>query len=380
MDSAFISGKYRNVLAENGCTDAEIQKLVDDTFNTMFFGADDERIYFPVGSDMGQVRDTGSVDVRTEGMSYGMMMCVQLDKKEVFDRLWKWTMTYMFMEDGENAGYFCWSNGYDGKKNSGGPAPDGEEYFAAALIFAANRWGNGSGIFDYMTWARAILHTMLHKGENDEKGKPMFNRENHLVKFVTDREFSDPSYHLPHFYEIFALYADESDRDFWKQAAAASREYLKLACHPMTGLCGEYADYDGTPHDAHNHVYGRHDWYYSDAYRTVMNVALDYSWFKKDENEVTIANNVQKFFCETVRDNPDGIYLYDGTVVEGKAKHPTAIIASNAMASLAADGIHSAECVRRFLQTPLRQGKMRYYDNCLYLFALLALSGNYRIY
>ena len=29
---------------------------------------------------------------------------------------------------------------------------------------------------------------------------------------------------------------------------------------------------------------------------------------------------------------------------------------------------------------PLRRGGRRYYDNCLYLFALLALSGNYRIY
>ena len=36
--------------------------------------------------------------------------------------------------------------------------------------------------------------------------------------------------------------------------------------------------------------------------------------------------------------------------------------------------------VRQFWNTPLRQGKRRYYDNCLYFFAVLALSGNYRIY
>lgn len=45
--------------------------------------------YHPVGEDMGCLEDPGNHDVRTEGMSYGMMMCVQLDMKEEFDRIWK---------------------------------------------------------------------------------------------------------------------------------------------------------------------------------------------------------------------------------------------------------------------------------------------------
>lgn len=56
------------------------------------------------------------------------------------------------------------------------------------------------------------------------------------------------------------------------------------------------------------------------------------------------------------------------------------MIATNAQASLAANGPYAKECVERFWNTPLRKGERRYYDNCLYLFALLALSGNYRIY
>jgi oligosaccharide reducing-end xylanase len=50
------------------------------------------------------------------------------------------------------------------------------------------------------------------------------------------------------------------------------------------------------------------------------------------------------------------------------------------MASLAAKGKYSEEWVKKFWNTPLRTGVRRYYDNCLYLFALLALSGNYRIW
>lgn len=94
----------------------------------LFYGTEEERIYHPVGDDMGYLEDTGNHDARTEGMSYGMMICVQMDKKEEFDRIWKWACTYMWMEDGENEGYFAWSCATDGSKNATGPAPDGEEF------------------------------------------------------------------------------------------------------------------------------------------------------------------------------------------------------------------------------------------------------------
>lgn len=50
------------------------------------------------------------------------------------------------------------------------------------------------------------------------------------------------------------------------------------------------------------------------------------------------------------------------------------------MASLASAGPEAEHFVRLFWDTPLRTGQRRYYDNCLYFFSLLALSGNYRIY
>ena len=72
----------------------------------------------------------------------------------------------MYLEEGENAGYFAWSVQPDGTKNSFGAAPDGEEFFAMALFFAAHRWGDGEGIFNYSREAKELLHTCIHKGEN----------------------------------------------------------------------------------------------------------------------------------------------------------------------------------------------------------------------
>ncbi|WP_416151394.1 glycosyl hydrolase family 8 [Salipaludibacillus sp. HK11] len=371
---AFYTGIYRNLFKENGYSEDDITAKIENTWNRMFHGDDEMRIYSEVGGDLGYMVDTGNIDVRTEGMSYGMMMAVQLDKKEVFDRLWKWTMKYMYMTEGENAGYFAWSCGLDGSKNAYGPAPDGEEYFALALLFASNRWGDGTEEpFNYSKQAKDLLHTVIHKGEKDD-GYPMWNPENKLIKFVANCEFSDPSYHLPHFYELFSLWCYPEDSAFWKEAAHASREYLKIACHPETGLAPEYAHYDGTP----NHIRG-FGHFFSDSYRVAANIGLDYEWFRGSEWEIENANKIQAFFSDK---EPEDYrrYTIAGEPFEEKSLHPTGLLATNAMASLAADGPHAKENVELFWNTPLRSGERRYYDNCLYLFALLALSGNFKIW
>ena len=109
--------KYRNLFEEAGHTQKEITERLEEIWHTFFYGTEEERIYHPVGDDMGYLEDTGNHDARTEGMSYGMMICVQMDKKEEFDRIWKWACTYMWMEDGENEGYFAWSCGWQQKCN-----------------------------------------------------------------------------------------------------------------------------------------------------------------------------------------------------------------------------------------------------------------------
>lgn len=383
---AFYTNEYRNVFRELGYSQEEIDARIEHAFQTMFYGSENERIYHPVGDDMAYIVDTGNIDVRTEGMSYGMMMCVQLDRKEEFDRLWKWTKTYMYHDDDTpQRGYFAWSCKLDGTRNAEGAAPDGEEYFAMALFFASHRWGDGGGIYNYSREARTILRDCIHKGEKPGTGYPMWDPQTKLIKFVAECDFTDPSYHLPHFYELFALWADEEDRPFWKEAAKASRAFLRRACHPVTGLSPECSEFDGTPLTRIRPGSYRRDTYYSDAYRTIANIAMDYNWFSQDMDNpedwhCEIADKLQHFFCHTVKHYPDGVYELDGRIIPGKALHPVAIIATNAQASLAAKGPYWEACVRKFWETPLRTGDRRYYDNCLYMFALLALSGKYRIY
>ncbi len=385
--SAFQTGIYRNLFAESGRSKEDVSRRLNEIWDTFFYGSEEERIYHPAGEDMGYLEDTGNHDARTEGMSYGMMICVQMNKKEEFDRIWKWACTYMWMEEGENEGYFAWSCAVDGTRNAYGPAPDGEEFFAMALFFASHRWGDGEGIYCYSKQARKILHACIRKGRDGRAGASMWNLQNKQILFVPGCDFTDPSYHLPHFYELFALWADEEDRPFFKEAAEASRIYLSKACHPATGMSAEYAEFDGSPMSRTlPWTSDRHDWFYSDAYRTAANIGLDYAWFGSCQGQEKAPGRLMQFLGS--RTEPWKVYEIDGTPLDMDALHPVGMMAATAQGALAVIGRSEDEkelsaawqWVDRLWKEPLRQGGRRYYDNCLYFFAFLALSGNYRIW
>ena len=150
---AYATGKYRNLFVETGYPKKAVREKIEAAYQQLFHGdPQTQAIAFAAGqNDNGPlmyVTDWANHDVRTEGMSYGMMITVQLNKKAEFDAIWNWAKTYMYMSDPKAPSYqyFAWSCKTDGTRNSEGAAPDGESYFAMALLFAGNRWGDGKGI------------------------------------------------------------------------------------------------------------------------------------------------------------------------------------------------------------------------------------------
>lgn len=360
---------YPNYFSLIGISDEEADQRVADTFNTMFFD-EEEKIWHDVDADSACLVDTGNIDARTEGMSYGMMMCVQMNRQDLFDKLLRFSLRYMRMDSGKHAGYFAWSTKLDGTKNAWGPAPDGEEYFAAALFMADARWESEE--FDYAALARDILRHCVHQEEMVEGGFNMWDHKNHYIKFVPETEWTDSSYHLPHFYELFALLADEQDRPFWKKAAKASREYIVLAADKETGLSPEYGEYDGSAR-----YFAKKDFpFFSDAYRVSSNIALNHIWCGECPKLSEIVRNLQQF----MKDHPECMEKacsLKGELFSEPVMHPVGLLATLAAAS-AVTG--DTEWLQRLWDTPLRKGVRRYYDNCLYLFAMMMLSGNYRVY
>ena len=149
---AYKTHRYRDLFAEQGHSPQESRAKIENAFQQLFHGdGQEERIYFETGANqngpLAYITDWANNDARTEGMSYGMMIAVQLNKKREFDAIWNWSKTYMLITDPKNpsVGYFAWSMNTDGTPRSTGAAPDGEEYYVMALYFAAHRWGNRAG-------------------------------------------------------------------------------------------------------------------------------------------------------------------------------------------------------------------------------------------
>ena len=371
---AVSTGKYRNLFKELGYSDAEIDKKVESAWQKFFYGTDDERIYYPVGEDMAYIYTADTDDVRSEGMSYGMMICVQMDKQKEFDRLWKWAKTHMQHKSGEFKGYFAWQMNTDGTIKDNTPAADGEEYFATSLLFASARWGNGEGIYNYNKEAQEILKTMLHQAD-DGQGVNMFNKEHKMPVFCpigNAATFSDPSYHLPAFYEVWAREA-EQDNDFWSEAAEASRQHFKDATNEKTGLGPDYSEYSGTAKNEGNHGDFRFD-----AWRIAANIACDYAWWAQDDWATTHANRIQSFFYDQGVDSYGNQWSLDGKNLS--PDHSPGLVAMNATASLASSDKKSWSFLEDLWNISPTTGKYRYYDGCLYMMGLLHCSGKFRAY
>ncbi len=434
-DGAFKTGKYRDLFAERGHSAAESRAKIEAAFRQLFHGdGQEERIYFENGANehgpLAYMTDWANNDARTEGMSYGMMIAVQLNKKREFDALWNWSKTYMLITDPKNpsVGYFAWSMNTDGTPRSTGAAPDGEEYYTMALYFAAHRWGNGKGIYNYQAEADKILRGMRHhpvlKGTGpfrihpedppfvqpdhpwpspnnrrmaaelaahginaptfrfnrtprEETIGPMVDEDHFMIKFVPDLPggTTDASYHLPHYYELWARWGPVEDRQFWAMAADVSRDFFNRVTGPETGLTPDRSNFDGSP------VVGRNGTsvpFSYDSWRSVSNWSVDYSWFHKDTRETVLSDKVQKFLTARGIDSFADRYTLDGKPLSNR--HSPGMVATAAVGSLAAaDGPDAKAFVEALWNMPVPSGEQRYYDGLLYLMSLMHCSGNFRI-
>jgi oligosaccharide reducing-end xylanase len=436
-EGAYKTHHYRDLFAEQGHTLAESRAKIEKAFEQLFHGdGQEERIYFETGANengpLAYITDWANNDARTEGMSYGMMICVELGKKREFDAIWNWAHTYMLITDPKNpsVGYFAWSMSTDGAPRSTGAAPDGEAYFVMSLYFAAHRWGNGKGIYNYQAEADKILRGMRHhpvltgtspfrihpndppfiapdhpwpspnnrrmgaeakangqpwpppyfrfpRGPREETIGPMVDENHFMIKFVPNWPdgVTDASYHLPAFYELWARWGPVEDRTFWATAADVSRDFLNRVAGPETGLTPDRSNFDDTPTVGFN---GRPENFGSDSFRCASNWSVDYSWWRKDARETVLSDRLQKFLYSQGMDKFVNRYTVDGKQLS--TTRSPGMAAATAVGSLAAtDGPTAKAFVDALWNMPTPSGEMRYYDGMLYLMSIMHVSGNFRI-
>jgi oligosaccharide reducing-end xylanase len=402
---AYASGAYRNLLVEAAHSPTEVTARINTAFQQLFHGdPPTQAVYFPAGANsngpLAFIHDLRNRDVRSEGMSYGMMIAVQLDRRAEFDALWNWARTFMYHASPSHPafGYFSWSMKTNGVPNDEMPAPDGEEYFATALYFAAGRWStlrsstataDGSsraGIYNYRAEADRLVGHMRHRQlitgptiKGTMTAGALFEPDRKMVRFTPDVEnwnHTDPSYHVPAFYEVWARCGPKEDRVFWAQVAAASREFFQHTTHPVTGLAPDYANFDGTPWAAPWNPHSA-DFQY-DSWRTAMNWSVDWAWWAADPREPQLSDRLQAFFESKGLSTYGNRFKLDGTQFGND--HSTGLVAMNAVASLAATQPRAKQFAEALWNEPIPSGPGRYYDGMLYLLALLHCSGEFRIW
>lgn len=377
QQSVWQSGQYRNILQEAGYSQEEINSKLQEIKQQFFEGdAENGRLYYELeGTDEAYILDTGNNDVRTESLSYGMMICVQLDMQTEFDKLWRFTKNHSMHKSGANKGYLAWQLNTDGSIKDGNAAPDGDEYIATALMFAAGRWGNKSTGIDYWKEANYILDNMLSKGHYiNSSHVNMFNADHQIVfvPYAQSAVHTDPSYHMPAFYELWSKWAN-NNRQFWKACADKSREMYPLFAHETTGLMPDYAEFSGGPRA------GEHAGFRYDAWRCAMHMATDYMWFKGSENEYNQTKKLLDFFNGVGVKNYVALYELNGNPVYG-ADHSPGLVGCNAVGAMISDQKYAWDFVDDFFEMTFPTGKYRYYDGCLYFLSYLHASGNFKMY
>ena len=371
-----------------GKTDEETKARIDGVWEHFFtpgdlsiYENDDQHSVYYIDGDKGFILDTGSNDVRTEGMSYGMMISVQLDKPEVFDRLWRWSKEHMAYDaDSPWDGYFCWQCLPDGTKIGGSNASDGELYYVTSLLLAGEKWNKP----EYTAEANTILKKIMSKDGLSTGVYNLFDDDTRLITFVPDsvgHVFTDPSYMLPAFLDFWALKAS-SNNGFWREAADAARNHLIDSSHPVTGLHPDYSNYDSTPYAWPQAGYDTSIYMY-DAIRCAMNIGMDSYLTGKDvDRQGEVIEKMLEFFkkdgCSHAHFNIDGTDAFD--------KYTCGMAGSNAVGALALAASDdpekralAKEFVGRLWDTQPPTGKYRYYEGMVYFLSLLHVSGNFSL-
>jgi oligosaccharide reducing-end xylanase len=372
----------------------DVSKKIDDAFQQLFVDGDaTEIIYFEQADEGAVIYDFLHGNIRTEGMGLGMLIAVELDKQDVFDRLWRFSTNpkkRIQVDSGPAKGYFKSYCGEGTKGETGTACYDvyGMQMFALALIFAHDRWGSTSTL-PYASDALALLDALQNKElENgglmevtDEDGVvenvgSAFDPTTHLVR--EEPTGAAAGYHrssleMPAAYE---LWAQATGNAFWNDAADAARRHLVASADAATGLWPLRSYFDGSPvPDPPAPAFT------GQAYRTQLNLAMDALWGTPAPEQTTVADRVLGFFGSqgSALDQYGASFTLDGTPIDPKPEQ--ALISVNgALVVAASPAADRTSFVNTVWAQAIPSGDTRYYDGLLYLMSLLVLSGQLRVY
>jgi oligosaccharide reducing-end xylanase len=310
----------------------------------------------------GAVLRTDDNTVVSEGQSYGMMLAVQNNDKDPFDKIWSWTKTNM--QPGNSQGLFAWKCTLAGEVIESSTAPDADVMIALALFFASHRFGDGASPYNYSVQAKEICDRILEYE---------VSADNYLAFCTENLTWFSPGYQMPAFYRLLAIYTGEPR---WNQVAEKSYDLI-FAClkesygNLANGLVPDHCNKNGS-------LRSSGQYFYYDAMRTPFFAGQDQVWFGDSRAKTYIDKIIGSFFGPIYNSFGDK-YSLDGSQLSDY--HVASWVGSFAGAAMA--GSSDTDKVNFFNHLMSRDwpsGQYRYYDLCWLNFGLLLCSGNFKIY
>lgn len=333
--------------------DREISKIMKQAYDhyvSRMIDADGRPLGEADVKDIDNDNNTSEMLTVSEGVSYALLRAVWMNDKVTFDKVWNWARTHLqrknirevydwtnntFKAPRKRDNLFAWrwvpnfqrKEGVVIDNSSGAVSRDGFDVasdadldIAAALIFAANRWGG-----EYLAEAKLIVRDIWEKLVIPVNGKP------YLVGGDQFKEAGEinPSYFRPaYFRKLFPL-VDPGHQ--WNQLAETSYEVLNNAGKmQMSDEAGR--SYGGTKNLPPNWVritpagglaesgtFKEDQLFGWDAFRTLFAVSMDYAW-TGNEKAKEYLKSVQPFFADQLKINGrlNGGYNHDGSVVNSR--------------------------------------------------------------
>jgi endo-1,4-beta-D-glucanase Y len=206
---------------------------------------------------------TGSKQVVSEGIAYGMLLSVGIGDREVFDGLWQ------FYENHRNGnGLMNWRYDVCGGQSGDNGASDADLDAAMSLVLAESRWGG------YADDARDLINAI---GDNETQTCG----DGHMVLKAGDSYGGcdgrvNPSYFSPAYYRRFAELVPES-ADKWNKLTDDTYTMLSGFQDQTDGLLPDWGNGGGQAESGDSGQYGY------EAVRAPFRIALDLGWSNSDQ-------------------------------------------------------------------------------------------------
>lgn len=230
------------------------------------------KYFVDCGDGSADIRKDGSEAV-SEGTGYGMLMAVNMDDRQAFDRL-----TTGFQKRRNLRGMMSWQFAVCGGVLGEDAATDGDLDIAMALVMADRKWGG------YRFVAEPLITALKQHATSECDGR--------LVLRPGDmwggcRDSSDqrlnPSYFAPGYYRVFASYLP-SQADFWNELIRSSYELLALYQGSMGSLLPDWSYANGETVGSYGY----------EACRVPWRIGTDFAWHGATEAS-TVLNKIYDY-------------------------------------------------------------------------------------